>query len=62
RPRVGLGRPENLEIIEAEIIAYVRSAVSPAEKRAIDKIIPQVSEAILCLLTEGLTTAMNKFN
>ena len=62
RLRVGIGRPDKPEISEDDIIAYVLSDFTPAEKRAIDKIIPTVNEAILCLLTEGLTPAMNKFN
>lgn len=62
RIRVGIGRPDKPEISEDDIIAYVLSDFTPDEKKAIDKIIPRVGEAILCLLTEGLTTAMNKYN
>ncbi len=62
RIRVGIGRPDKPEISEDDIIAYVLSDFTPDEKKAIAKIIPQVGEAILCLLTEGLTPAMNKFN
>lgn len=60
RIRIGIGRPA--EISDDEIIAYVLSDFTPEEKKAIAQIIPKVSEAILCLLTEGLTPAMNKFN
>ena len=60
RIRVGIGRPA--EISEDEIIAYVLSDFTPEQKQAIVQVIPKVSEAILCLLTEGLTPAMNKFN
>lgn len=62
RVRIGIGRPNKPEISEDDIINYVLSDFSPAERRAIDKIIPTAGEAILCLLTDGLTTAMNKFN
>jgi len=62
RLRVGIGRPNNPEISEDGIIGYVLSDFTPAEKRAIDKILPTANEAILCLLTEGLTPAMNKYN
>ncbi len=62
RLRIGIGRPDKPQISEDDIIAYVLSDFSPAEKRAIEKIIPTVNEAILCLLSEGLTPAMNKFN
>ncbi len=62
RIRIGIGRPEKAEISEDEIIAYVLSDFTPEEKKAITKIVPRVSEAILCLLTEGLEAAMNRFN
>ena len=66
RIRVGIGRPTVLpgatEISEADIVAYVLSDFNPDEKQIITQIIPKVSEAILCLLSEGLTTAMDKYN
>jgi len=65
RLRVGIGRPatEGLaEISEADIIAYVLSNFTPEEKQIIVQVIPRASEAIYCLLTEGLVVAMNKYN
>ncbi len=62
RIRVGIGRPDKAEVSEAEIIAYVLSNFTPEQKQAIAQAIPRVSETILCLLTEGLTPAMNKYN
>lgn len=62
RVRIGIGRPNKAQISEDDIIAYVLSDFTPHEKRAIDSIIPTIDEAILCLLTDGLTSAMNKFN
>ena len=66
RIRVGIGRPSvvegSTEISEAEIISYVLSDFTTSEKRTITQVIPMVSEAILCLLNEGLTAAMNKYN
>jgi len=62
RIRVGIGRPDKPNPSEDDIIAYVLSDFTPEEKQTIAPVIPRVSEAILCLLTEGLTTAMNKFN
>ena len=64
RLRVGMGRPATFfaEISEADIIAYVLSDFTPEEKEAITNVLPRVSEAILCLLTEGFVAAMNKHN
>ena len=60
RLRVGIGRPA--EASEDEIIAYVLSDFTAEQKQAIAPIIPKVSEALLCLLTDGLTIAMSKYN
>jgi len=66
RIRVGIGRPAIVEGStkdrEAEIIDYVLSDFTSDEKKTIAQVIPKVSEAILCLLSEGLTAAMNKYN
>jgi PTH1 family peptidyl-tRNA hydrolase len=66
RIRAGIGRPSSvegsIETSEADIIAFVLSDFTPEEKQIIAQVIPRVSEAILCLLTEGLTASMNKYN
>jgi len=65
RLRVGIGRPTNEgfdETSEADIVAYVLSNFTPEEKQIIVQVIPRVSEAIYCLLSEGLVAAMNKYN
>lgn len=62
RLRVGIGRPDIAEPSEADIIDYVLSDFTPEEKKAIAEVILKVSKAILCLLTQGLTAAMNKYN
>ena len=65
RVRVGIGRPDTGESTpekEDSIITYVLSDFTPEEKKIIDTVIPQVSEAIIYLLTEGLIDAMNKYN
>ena len=62
RIRVGTGRPAKPNPTEDDIIAYVLSDFTPQERKAVNPVIPKVAEAILCLLTEGLTTAMNRFN
>jgi PTH1 family peptidyl-tRNA hydrolase len=66
RLRVGIGRPiatEGLpEDIKADIITYLLSNLPVEEKKAINQILPRVSEAILCVITGDLTAAMNKYN
>ena len=63
---IGIGRPDTMESSakyrEAAIIDYVLSDFTPDEKKLITRVIPTVSEAVLCLLTEGVTAAMNKYN
>ncbi|MFC2006785.1 aminoacyl-tRNA hydrolase [Chloroflexota bacterium] len=60
RIRVGIGHPA--EATENTIFSYVLSDFTSEEKLTVLQVIPKVSEAILCLLTEGLTAAMNKYN
>lgn len=66
RVRIGIGRPDvfegSAEEKEQAVIDYVLSGFSRQEKKIIEKVIPQVSEAIVCLLTEGLEASMNKYN
>jgi len=66
RLRVGISRPEPTEdasqISESDIVRYVLSDFTPDEKQNIKPFIDKVSEAIFCLLTEGLMAAMNKYN
>ncbi len=62
RIRVGIGRPDKTPLTEDDIIAYVLSDFTPEERKAVNKVIPRVSEAISCLLTEDIVAAMNKYN
>ena len=66
RIRIGVGRPDtppgSVKDREAEIIDYVLSDFAPAEEKTVAQVIPTASQAILCLLNEGLTAAMNKYN
>jgi len=66
RLRVGIGRPTatggSTEITDADVTNYVLSDFTPEQKPIINQAIPRVSEAIHCLLTEGLTAAMNRYN
>jgi PTH1 family peptidyl-tRNA hydrolase len=66
RVRVGIGRPDNDKKTEAAkeeaVVAYVLSDFTAEERKIMEKTIPQVCEAIIYLLTEGITVAMNKYN
>ena len=66
RIRVGIGRPVKnegfTEFSEDGTITYVLSDFTSDEKQAITRVISEVGEAILCLLTEGLAVAMNRYN
>ncbi len=64
RIRVGIGRPMSdiPETSEADIVNYVLNDFTTEEKKTMAQVIPEVSEAVLCLLREGLVAAMNKYN
>ncbi|MFC1902085.1 aminoacyl-tRNA hydrolase [Chloroflexota bacterium] len=66
RVKVGIGRPVIPKGFTADregaIIDYVLSDFTGEEREIITKIIPDVGQAILCLLTEGFTAAMNTHN
>ncbi|MGD0794282.1 MAG: aminoacyl-tRNA hydrolase [Dehalococcoidales bacterium] len=66
RVRVGIGRPAaeegSPEEKEGAVISYVLSDFTADEKKIIEKTLPTVSQAIFCLLSEGLEAAMNKYN
>jgi PTH1 family peptidyl-tRNA hydrolase len=66
RVRMGIGRPDIAVGSPAEkeqaVISYVLSDFTAEEKKTIEKTLPSVSEAIGCLLSEGLDAAMNKYN
>ncbi len=56
RIRVGIGRGEG------DPVRYVLSAFSAQEKEVLKLVVAGVSQALLCLLGEGLEMAMNRFN
>ena len=66
RIRIGIGRPpdfqDNVEIQEDAMIDYVLSNFTEDEKKIIEKRISLASEAVVSLITEGLTATMNKYN
>ncbi|MBI4187003.1 MAG: aminoacyl-tRNA hydrolase [Chloroflexi bacterium] len=64
RLRVGIGRPATGidDASEADIMSYVLGDFTAGEKQVIFTTAPLATEAIICLLTEGLAAAMNKYN
>lgn len=65
RVRIGIGRPsrfDNIDIQEDDVLDYVLSNFTPDEKQIIEKTIPLASEAVVSLITDGLTVTMNKYN
>lgn len=64
RVRVGIGRPagSGRGASEDAIVGYVLGGFAPEERKIIEKTVPAVSDALECLITEGLTEAMNKYN
>lgn len=65
RIRIGIGRPDaerSSPFSEEEVISYVLSDFTAGEKKVMSEVIHRVSEAIKCLLAEGLEKAMNGYN
>lgn len=66
RIRVGISRPADIkdEVADrdAEVIDHVLSDFNTAENKTVAEVTSRVSEAIVCLLGEGLPTAMNRYN
>ena len=66
RVRVGIGRPDSMvgAAIEkdTEVIDHVLSDFDSSENKIVAEVIKKVGEAIFCLLSDGLTAAMNKYN
>jgi PTH1 family peptidyl-tRNA hydrolase len=66
RIKVGIGRPLTADgsIITDDdaVVNHVLSNFTPYEEQIIRPVIHRVGEAIECILTDGLISAMNKFN
>ena len=63
RIRVGIGRPQSPdENRDQDVVDYVLGEFSREDKPLLDQTILRVGEAVVSLLTEGIDTAMNKFN
>ena len=57
RVRVGIGSPPPGQMVE-----YVLSRFSPQEREMVDDAIHRAADAVEAILTEGVQTAMNRFN
>jgi len=65
RIRIGIGRPQvaGEPTWEPEaIVDYVLGPMTAEERRILDEAAATAGEAILCLLSEGVETAMSRFN
>jgi len=66
RIKVGIDRPTRKDgtaiTDEDSIVNYVLSDFTPKEDDIIKSAIATVAEAVQCILTDGITAAMNKFN
>lgn len=59
RIRVGIGRPQEGG---QDAVDYVLGDFGYNEREVIEDTINRITEVILCLLDEGMTAAMNKYN
>ncbi len=59
RIRVGIGRPEEAS---ADAVEYVLGDFTPEEREELEGSLSRVAEAVLCILEEGIATAMNRYN
>jgi PTH1 family peptidyl-tRNA hydrolase len=62
RIRIGISRPQTGNSAEETIVDYVLGDFEGEDRTLVDEITHKVSEAVVCLLAEDLTAAMNKFN
>jgi PTH1 family peptidyl-tRNA hydrolase len=58
RLRMGIGRPPG----QMDAAAYVLQSFTKAEKEMLGTFLDRAVDALQCYLTEGLETAMNRFN
>ncbi len=59
RIRIGISRPQTSE---DTIVDYVLGDFGAEDHQLVDETIKRVGDAIICILSEDLTAAMNKFN
>jgi len=56
RIRIGIGRPDKDEV------SFVLSNFPPEDRQIINQAVSTVADAIDCVLSEGVETAMNRYN
>lgn len=56
RIRVGIGHPEG------DVISYILKGFTSEEREIVKQVMPTVSDAIYCILSEGIDAAMNRYN
>lgn len=66
RLRIGIDRPRTAageRLTDPDIVAlYVLREPRPEEREALEGAVERAAEAVACLLSEGLRTAMNRYN
>ena len=66
RVRVGIGRPALMDSVDMDrdsgIISHVLGDFDASENKIAAEVMNKVNEAILCLINEGLTATMNRYN
>ena len=56
RIRVGIGHPEG------DVISYILKGFTSEEREIVKQVMATVSDAICCILSEGIDAAMNRYN
>lgn len=56
RIRVGIGHPEG------DVISYILKGFTSEEREIVKQVMTTVSDAIYCILSEGIDAAMNRYN
>jgi len=58
RLRIGIGRPaEGVDQVD-----HVLGTMSPDDRREIDEAVERAADAVISVISEGITAAMNRFN
>ena len=58
--RIRIGVAPNMEITNLE--SFVLKKFTPEEEKELTKVLPKVSNALVCLLEKGIEVAMNTYN